>query len=146
MTGCLALAEPAAGQTLRKRQSSLIFGGVAVGFAPRKAACMHIAPNSSAFRTPSQGTAGCGSRQRSFPTGGAAYGMPRKTRTEPSDPPTPETKPESSRTGSSKAAEETNHPPNTKIAATQSHAARIDMLLRKTLVPRFGEGYGGRGP
>jgi hypothetical protein len=38
----------------------------------------------SATRTPSHGTAGCGGRQRSAPSGGAAKGMPRNRREPPS--------------------------------------------------------------
>lgn len=38
-------------------------------------------PKRSAERTPSQGMTGSGGRQRSGPTGGAAYGMPLNTTT-----------------------------------------------------------------
>ena len=44
-------------------------------------ACMQRAPNSVAFRTPSHDVGGCGGFHRRSPTGGAANGMPLKTRT-----------------------------------------------------------------
>src|SRR3954451_16411059 len=49
--------------------------------APGPLRCMHREPNSSAWRTPVQFFGGCGSRQRRFPTGGCAKGIPLKTRT-----------------------------------------------------------------
>src|SRR5205823_4901454 len=51
-----------------------------------------IGPNASAGRTPAQGSGGCGGRQRSSPTGGAANGMPRNWSTPPRS--TPSTFPE----------------------------------------------------
>ncbi len=39
--------------------------------------CMQRDANSDPSRTPVQFAAGCGSRQRKSPTGGAANGMPR---------------------------------------------------------------------
>ena len=46
------------------------------GRASFSSAERHAAPNVEASRTPFQGVGGCGARQRSGPTGGAAYGMP----------------------------------------------------------------------
>src|SRR5262245_11582369 len=42
---------------------------------------MQGAPNASAFLTPSHFATGCGARHRFSPSGGAANGMPLKTRT-----------------------------------------------------------------
>src|SRR5690606_11801213 len=41
--------------------------------------CAHAAAKASALRVPDQAAGGCGSRQRSSPTGGAAKGIPRNT-------------------------------------------------------------------
>ena len=41
--------------------------------------CIEIGPNSKQSRMPSQFSAGCGARQRFFPTGGAAKGIPLNT-------------------------------------------------------------------
>src|SRR5262249_38327183 len=83
------------------RQSSLIFGA-----GPRPpAVCMQIAPNSSAFRIPSQRAAGCGARHLRFATGGAANGMPLKTRISALVPALPEICPESRWPGSFTAAQ-----------------------------------------
>src|SRR5262245_33539386 len=51
--------------------------------------CMHAGANRSAARTPVHGGADSGAFQRSGPTGGAAYGIPLKTRTAASRPATP---------------------------------------------------------
>ena len=59
-------------QTLSVRQSS-DFGTLSV--------CMHAGPNLSAGRIPCQGFTGCGTRQRRFPIGGAAKGIPLKLMT-----------------------------------------------------------------
>src|SRR5687767_8844438 len=76
----------AAVHTLRKRQSSLtgprsrnsVVHGPNGVFGP----CMHDAPNLSAARREDHlPTRARGGRQRSSPTGGAAYGMPRYART-----------------------------------------------------------------
>src|SRR5215831_3200198 len=65
---------------------------------------MHRGPNSSAFRTPSHFATGWGGFQRNVPTGGAANGIPLKTFTSALDPVMPDTRPESSLTGSGTAA------------------------------------------
>src|SRR5690242_17943851 len=44
-------------------------------------------PNSSASRTPFQGSCGTGAAKRSGPTGGAAYGIPRNVSTPPTSLP-----------------------------------------------------------
>src|SRR5215212_6696226 len=87
MTGSFAPAELAFVQTFKYRQSSLIpgesgrsmaaFGGNRC-FDDR---CMQTCPYLSALRTPVHFATGCGSFQRSGPTGGAANGTPLKTRT-----------------------------------------------------------------
>ena len=61
--------------TFRNRQSSFVLGGPS-----SDASCGHGLPNAVAFRIPSQAGCGRGGRQRSAPTGGAAYGIPRKLR------------------------------------------------------------------
>src|SRR6202034_1898796 len=45
--------------------------------------CGQCGANAVASRIPVQGAAGCGGRQRSGPTGGAAYGMPRNSSVRP---------------------------------------------------------------
>ncbi len=62
--------------------------------SPNTFHCMHRAPNSVAFRTPSQLSAGCGSFHRNAPTGGAAKGIPLKICTFPSALVVPSTTPE----------------------------------------------------
>src|SRR3954452_13378348 len=42
--------------------------------------CGAMGPKRVASRTPLHGCTGCGGRKRRSPTGGAAYGMPRKSR------------------------------------------------------------------
>jgi hypothetical protein len=64
-------------QTFKNKQSSLAIS-VALGRAG-VGLCGQIAPNALASCTPDQGLTGIGSRQRSSPTGGAAYGMPLNT-------------------------------------------------------------------
>src|SRR3954467_3845453 len=62
-------------QTFAYRQSS--DGAVPSGAASLgKGSCMQSWPYSVAWRTPLHDAAGCGARQRSGPTGGAAKGMP----------------------------------------------------------------------
>src|SRR3984957_598981 len=87
MTGN-CLAEVAGRKTLIVRQAS-VFGTSSV-------VCGHSGPNFVASRTPLQCCAGCGSRQRSLPTGGAAKGIPLKLTTPPAS--TPRTCPLSIRT------------------------------------------------
>ena len=48
--------------------------------SPNIARCMQRGPNLSAGRTPGQLWTGCGAFQRRSPTGGAANGIPLKTR------------------------------------------------------------------
>ena len=90
----------AAVHTFRYRQSSLILGVA----PPLPGACMHMEPNSSALRMPSQCATGWGARQRRLPSGAAANGMPLNTRTAGFAPGMPETVPLSRRTGASIAA------------------------------------------
>ena len=60
--GCDAVAGR---DMLRKRQSSDL---------GTSSACMHAGPNLLASRTPDQAATGCGTRQRSLPTGGSGIG------------------------------------------------------------------------
>src|SRR3984957_19212184 len=65
---------------------------------------MQMGPNSSPLRTPSQCATGWGARHRRSPIGGAAKGIPLKTRMSGFVPEMPETIPLSSLTGASIAA------------------------------------------
>ena len=70
-------------QTLRKRQSSStpLASARNPGRGDSSAtACGVPGPKASAGRTPVHGVTGSGGRQRSAPTGGAAYGTPRNRR------------------------------------------------------------------
>ena len=71
---------PAGRQTLRYRQSSLT-GAPSEASPARGAGCRQAGPNALAARSVRHGATGCGARQRSAPTGGAAYGMPLKATT-----------------------------------------------------------------
>src|SRR6267142_2129578 len=111
MTGRLSPDDFAVVYTFKYRQSSLIVvaersppcGGNA---PPPAARCVQLAENVLAARTPLQLAAGFGACQRRSPTGGAANGMPLKTRTSGLlVPATPVTSPFSVRTGSLTAAE-----------------------------------------
>lgn len=83
-------------QIFRYRQSSLTAGGRSPGIDTP--ACMQAGANERASRIPGHGVAGCGSRQRRGPRGGAAKGIPRYTRTRPSTSPC--TRPDTVRIGS----------------------------------------------
>src|SRR4051812_35485390 len=75
MTGNLAAGRSAGRQTFSTRQSSA--GGVPSGAAsPGNGSCAQSLPYARAGFAPVHGLTGCGGRQRSSPTGGAAYGMP----------------------------------------------------------------------
>src|SRR6266567_4075047 len=93
MTGKAAPPDLAGVQTFSERQSSLF------GNFPAGKSCEHASPNWSVRRTPSQRRAGRGGVQRSFPTGGSAYGIPLKTVIAGSLPVVPSTKPASVRIG-----------------------------------------------
>ena len=66
-------------QTLRTRQSSLSTPADMSASTRVEAAtaCGAAGPKRVASRTPDHETGGCGGANRSGPTGGAAYGMPR---------------------------------------------------------------------
>ena len=85
---------------------------------------MQRGPNASALRTPSHFTAGCGAFQRSGPTGGAANGMPLKTRTSVLLPAAPDTSPEPVFTGS-------------LIAAVVRDGAAINVTIARDQERRF---------
>src|SRR5215467_13899109 len=67
-------------------------------------ACTQRGPNSVALRTPLHGFTGCGAFHRNGPTGGAANGIPRKTRTPGDAAAAPSTTPLSVFTRSSASA------------------------------------------
>src|SRR5882762_156552 len=69
-------------QTFRDKQSSLPPGSRNT-MSGKIRPCMHRAPNLVAWRTPAHLDGSAGGFHRSFPTGGAAYGIPRKTFTDP---------------------------------------------------------------
>ena len=72
MTGRSRPAPPTGVKTFRYRQSSDVL------VTPKaEGGCGQCGAKLVAARTPVHGAAGCGGRQRSAPTGGAAYGMPR---------------------------------------------------------------------
>src|SRR5438105_1447539 len=89
---------------------------------------MHSALNASAFLTPFHAGGGCGAFQRSSPTGGAANGMPLKTRT-PSTA-VPAIAPLSSLTVSEAAANRQPHP--TTAANKSIRVFDFIMLLRSS--------------
>src|SRR6266571_5395350 len=64
--------------TLTTRQSSAVL--VLVTPVPTLPVCAHTLPKVVVSLMPVHGAAGRGGRQRSAPTGGAAYGMPRNSR------------------------------------------------------------------
>ena len=72
MTGRFRACAPGGVKTFRYRQSSDVLA------TPNgDAGCAQCGAKLVAWRTPRQDAAGCGGCQRSAPTGGAAYGMPR---------------------------------------------------------------------
>src|SRR4030043_2350209 len=78
ITGRFALSSPGV-QILRNRQSSDCGCGACIIIPPGIVLCGAIGPNSLAERTPLHRLTGWGGIQRKSPTGGAAYGPPRKT-------------------------------------------------------------------
>src|SRR5215470_8951703 len=64
--------------TLTTRQSSAVL--VLITPVPTLPVCAHTLPKVVTSLMPVQGAAGCGGRQRSAPTGGAAYCVPRNSR------------------------------------------------------------------
>jgi hypothetical protein len=81
--------------TVRQSSSAVIatVGGWMSGFA---SACGAIAPKSEASRMPSHDSTATGAANRRFPTGAAAYGMPRQASSPRSR--TPRTMPPTTRT------------------------------------------------
>ena len=81
-TGRAAPSQPGV-KTLSVRQSSSQCAPWSRPSAPTSGSsrCGCAAPKRVASRVPRQRGAGCGGRRRSAPTGGAAYGMPRKAAT-----------------------------------------------------------------
>src|SRR6516162_6628144 len=93
-------------------------------------ACIQLAPNLSAVFTPVQETTGCGSRHRSLPTGGAAKGMPLKTRIEGSLPRAPEIWPPVTATGCLMAAKAGS-------ISSDAMATRDNRMLRGILMAGY---------
>src|SRR3954467_5259112 len=84
---------------------------------------MHGAPKFCADRTPCHGTTGCGGRHRRLPTGGAANGMPRYSRTPQPQAGIPVIKPPSTLIGSRPA-----------VSGTAVSAARTTPSVRSVLL------------
>src|SRR5665647_2452985 len=80
MTGSFSSLVFAGVQTLRYRQSSLIFAGRPPDRESEVAGWGGTAENTFVSLTPSQGCTGAGGLHRRSPVGGAANGMPAKTR------------------------------------------------------------------
>src|SRR5580704_15794600 len=80
MTGSF-VAEGSGVQTLRYRQSSSVLAAVC---RVALATCAQRLPNFDASSVVVHGVGFCGEAQRSGPTGGCAYGMPRNADTVPS--------------------------------------------------------------
>ena len=78
---------------------------------------MQLGEKWSALRTPCQGATGWGARQRRFPTGGAAKGMPLNATMDGSLPGTPETCPPVTFTGWWIAAPAGTHVRKQRMAA-----------------------------
>src|SRR5262245_29570706 len=78
MTGSFCCGAGLGVQTLRYRQSSV---SEAAFMSTVDSSCAQRPPNAFAERVSVQGSGFCGSFQRKFPTGGFAYGIPRKLRT-----------------------------------------------------------------
>src|SRR5436190_23125303 len=132
MTGLRSFADTAVVQTFKYRQSSPV-GGVPAAFGPPGGPpCVQRAPYSMAGRMPDQWATGCGARQRLPPVGGAAYGMPLKTRISGLVPAVPATTPASSLMGSGKAACEMAAGGTT--ASTAAHS-RLFMVSPQPLAP-----------
>src|SRR6185295_14288802 len=123
MTGRRSLGELAVVQTFRYRQSSLVGGAAAAFGPPGGPPCVHRGPYSPAGRVPDQCATGCGARQRLLPVGGAANGIPLKTRISGLVPTVPATRPASVLTCSGMAACETAA--RTAAASTAAHS-RLD--------------------
>src|SRR5579872_1195222 len=91
-----------------------------------------MALNVSAARMPFHGAGEIGACQHKAPTGGAAKGMPLKTRTSGFTPATPEIKPESNSTGSLIAAK--------RFCATKTQTANAGIFrkfIRAMLQPIY---------
>ncbi len=80
ITGSPAPGPGSGDQTLTVSQSSPAVSCASASM-PNTPACGGGGPYETASRTPLQPSAGRGAAKRSAPTGGSAYGMPRKTAT-----------------------------------------------------------------
>src|SRR5262245_41794874 len=97
---------------------------------------MQREPNSAALRTPFHGSTGCGAFHRKAPTGGAANGIPRKTRTPGDVAATPSTTPLSVFTRSSPSA-----PVAQSVASTPAKAANRAATLILLITSPYSGGY-----
>jgi hypothetical protein len=77
ITGAPPAGISAGAQTFRVRQSSLVPGASERRSGFVSTTCTGSGPKAEPSCTPVHGSRGCGGRQRSGPTGGAANGMPR---------------------------------------------------------------------
>ena len=102
----------------------------------RPVPCGQREPGTSASRTPLQAAGGCGERQRSSPTGGAAYGIPLKDRKVGLTCPltAPDCVPTVSETANAGALNASNS--NTRPARTPAHTS-ANIPSRRTS-PRLG--------
>jgi len=127
ITGRRSDADCAAVHTFRYRQSSLAAGesgrSTETFRRPTPFGWTQTLPNLSVWRTPFHFAIGCGARQRSSPTGGAANGMPLNTRTPGAAADVPESRPASVLTGSGTTARKPLT--NTSVAANTTPAAAI---------------------
>src|SRR5436190_1773438 len=85
---------------------------------------MQLSENLSAFRTPCHAATGCGARQRRSPAGGAANGIPLKTRTSGKEPGVPVNWPPAVFTGSEMAEKAGT------ARAIRAHRQRSDICSR----------------
>src|SRR4030095_13883552 len=99
MTGSRSVAVLAGVHTDAYRQSSLS-AALRNTMSGNGVVWIHRFPNASALRTPVHLAAGWGAAQRSLPTGGIAYGMPRNARTPAILPVVPSSTPVAIRTWS----------------------------------------------
>src|SRR5262249_40082497 len=118
--------------TFKYRQSSLI--GLSARsrkiMSEKIGACMQRVPNSVALRTPLQFFTGCGAFQRNSPTGGAANGIPRKTRTPGVPAVAPSTTPFSVRTSSAAATARPHKEITSMLIVTAAWNTHLPRLMR----------------
>src|SRR5690606_10047610 len=119
----------------RYRQSSLTspcaMNSYVHGGRTSTMSCTQLGANSCAWRVPVHDGAGCGSRQRRSPTGGAAYGTPRKTvMAALRSAGTPESRPCATRTSPSSATTGASGPWPRSGSARAAAAVRTASVVR----------------